>query len=272
MGNPHWTEDTDKQCYNAAKSYQIAHQGAWYSKEYVKDLDPGNEPYWSGRLIGVAEYDKISDGDTVLLKIETGSRDDFFLAFNRKIGANADNKMASDRVTIIEAGDNGVGFSQVSLDRRRYCSLCCMHHFISTCYSFNTLQSWLVDWLNEGEEYVFNNFLNDEPLTVKVNKIDIQVAPGYAEVELIYRTTPTPNPTSAPTCGNGEMMKVTILTDNYPGETTWELVDTCNNNQVIMTGGPYDNQGTKYVAEGCVPEAMYEFSIKVRSYRVLHHL
>ena len=120
MGNPHWTEDKDKQCYNAAKSYQIAHQGAWYSKEYVKDLDPGKEPYWSGRLIGVAEYDMISDGDTVLLKIETGKSEDYFLAFNRKIGANADNKMASDRVTIIETGDNGVGFSQVSLDRRRY--------------------------------------------------------------------------------------------------------------------------------------------------------
>ena len=82
----------------------------------MKDLDPRKEPYWKGRLIGVAEYDKISDGDTVLLKIETSSSDDYFLAFNRKIGANSDNKMASDQVTIIEAGKNGVDFSQVSLD------------------------------------------------------------------------------------------------------------------------------------------------------------
>ncbi|KAL7447929.1 hypothetical protein ACHAWC_000212, partial [Mediolabrus comicus] len=106
--------------------------------------------------IGVAEYDKISDGDTVLLKIETGSSDDYFLAFNRKIGANADNKMSSDQVTIIEAGKNGADFSQ----------------------------SWLVDWLNEADEYVFKKFLNNEPLTVKVNKIDTQVTPGYAEVEV----------------------------------------------------------------------------------------
>ena len=116
MGNPHWHETLDKQCYNAAKSYQIALQGAWYEMKYVKDLDPRKEPYWKGRLIGVAEYDKISDGDTVLLKIETGSSDDYFFAFNRKIGANADNKMASDQVTIIEAGKNGADFSQVSLD------------------------------------------------------------------------------------------------------------------------------------------------------------
>ena len=200
MGNPHWAEDKDKQCYNAAKSYQIAQQGAWYSKEYVKDLDPGKEPYWSGRLIGVAEYDKISDGDTVLLKIETGSKDDFFVAFNRKIGPNAYNKMASDRVTIYVAGDNGVGFSQVSLDRRRY-AFCLMHHFISTFYSFNTSQSWLGTWLNEDEKYVFNKFLNDEPLTVKVNKIDIKVTPGYAEVEVILgdaRAPETSKPTHAP--------------------------------------------------------------------------
>lgn len=123
MGNPHWHESLDKQCFNAGKSYQIAQQGAWYSKEYVKDLDPRNESYWKGRLIGVAEYDMISNGDTVLLKIETGKSDDFVLAFNRKIGPNADNKMASDQVTIIEAGKNVVEFSQVGLDRRRYCLL-----------------------------------------------------------------------------------------------------------------------------------------------------
>lgn len=76
-----------------------------------------------------------------------------------------------------------------------------MHHFISTCYSFNTLQSWLVDWLDEDEAYVFKKFLNDEPLTVKVNKIDIQVAPGYAEVEVFLgdaRAPETSKPTHAP--------------------------------------------------------------------------
>ncbi|KAL7448857.1 hypothetical protein ACHAWC_000980, partial [Mediolabrus comicus] len=106
--------------------------------------------------IGVAEYDKISDSDTVLLKIETGKSEDYFVAFNRKIGPNANNKMASDMVTIIEAGKNGVEYSQ----------------------------SWVVDWLDEDEAYVFKKFLNDEPLTVKVSKIDIQVTPGYAEVEV----------------------------------------------------------------------------------------
>jgi hypothetical protein len=143
MGNPHWHEALDKQCYNAAKSYQIARQGAWYEEKYVKDLDTREEPYWSGTLIGVAEYDKISDSDTVLLKIETGKSEDYFVAFNRKIGPNANNKMASDQVTIIEAEGNGVEFSQ----------------------------SWVVDWLDEDEVYVFKKFLNDEPLTVKVNKI-----------------------------------------------------------------------------------------------------
>lgn len=76
-----------------------------------------------------------------------------------------------------------------------------MHHHILNCCSFNTLQSWLVDWLDEADEYVFKKFLNDEPLTVKVNKIDIQVTPGYAEVEVFLgdaRAPETSKPTRAP--------------------------------------------------------------------------
>ena len=57
-------------------------------------------------------------------------------------------------------------------------------------------------------------------------------------------------------------MKVTILTDNYPGETTWIVKDTCTG-ATEMSGGPYASSGTTYESQKCLPEvgASYVFTI-----------
>ena len=73
---------------------------------------------------------------------------------------------------------------------------------------------------------------------------------------------PTPAPTLAP-CPSGEkFMKVTILTDNYPGETTWTVENTCTG-ATEMSGGPYASSGTTYESQKCLPEegGSYEFTI-----------
>jgi hypothetical protein len=58
----------------------------------------------------------------------------------------------------------------------------------------------------------------------------------------------------------GGGLTVEILTDEYPEETTWELVNA--NNQVIATGGPYAQQSTLYTTEVCAPnDACYTFII-----------
>ena len=79
---------------------------------------------------------------------------------------------------------------------------------------------------------------------------------------------PTTGPTPAP-CPSGEkFLKVTILTDNYPEETTWTVKNTCTGD-LVMSGGPYDTSGTAYESQQCLPEAegdaAYEFSILVSS-------
>ncbi len=159
MGNPHWEDHLDKQCFNPAKNFHIASTGAWYDEKYVITLEmDSSSPYWAGRLVGVAEYDKIDDTGTngevaVVLKLETGSNNDFFIGFNRKTGQNSDNKLASDQVTIIETGANGVGYSQ----------------------------SWFRAGLAQGESHSFGEWgKTKEELVVRVVTIDDSTQPGYA--------------------------------------------------------------------------------------------
>ncbi len=59
------------------------------------------------------------------------------------------------------------------------------------------------------------------------------------------------NPTSiSAQCAEGESeVLVQILTDNYPGETTWTLSDASG---VLLTGGPYNTSATDYSASVCI--------------------
>jgi hypothetical protein len=62
-------------------------------------------------------------------------------------------------------------------------------------------------------------------------------------------------------CPSGEkLMKVSIVTDYDPDETTWTLRNTVTGASE-MEGGPYDDCVTLYEAETCLPCAPYEFEI-----------
>jgi hypothetical protein len=59
---------------------------------------------------------------------------------------------------------------------------------------------------------------------------------------------------------DGVAIFLNILTDNYPGETTWEL--TTLGGQQLYTGGPYPATNTLFVEEFCLdPEECYTFTI-----------
>ena len=57
----------------------------------------------------------------------------------------------------------------------------------------------------------------------------------------------------------GEGVTVTILTDNYPGETTWSLTDISG--AVVASGGPYATQAVEEVTQVCVAPGCYTFTI-----------
>ena len=58
------------------------------------------------------------------------------------------------------------------------------------------------------------------------------------------------------------MLEVDVKTDNYPQETSWQLVDTCTGTTVqSKAAGSYPSQGTQYSDNWCLAEAQYQFTI-----------
>jgi hypothetical protein len=57
----------------------------------------------------------------------------------------------------------------------------------------------------------------------------------------------------------GVEITFTILTDNYPGETTWSIADASGS--VVITGGPYSSAATTYSSTVCVDDGCYDLTI-----------
>ena len=130
QGNPLYSDDIGKMCYNAAKNWQIG----WYDDRKL-ELNPKDRSSTWGtivRMVGIANYDAQSFPSVsslpVLVKLETQTSNDYFIAFNRAFGINSENDEADDEVTIVQTGQNGLSYSQ----------------------------SWLRETLKEGEEYVIS--------------------------------------------------------------------------------------------------------------------
>ena len=102
-------------CYNAAKSWQIG----WYNDRKIT-LNPktalASNANWGTfvTLVGIADYQNVAN-IPVVLKLETDTVDDYFIAFNRAVGINADNDEADNEVTVILTGQNGEKASQSHL-------------------------------------------------------------------------------------------------------------------------------------------------------------
>ncbi len=58
---------------------------------------------------------------------------------------------------------------------------------------------------------------------------------------------------------DGSSVKLQLLTDNYPNETTWEVRN--ESGQVLFTGGPYSDDQTLYEEEWCMGPGCYTFVI-----------
>ena len=58
---------------------------------------------------------------------------------------------------------------------------------------------------------------------------------------------------------NGVNLTFNLLTDNYPGETTWNV--TSESGTVVMEGGPYSGSQTNYSASACVATGCYTLTV-----------
>ena len=152
MGNPLYSDDVGAMCFNAAKNWQIG----WYDSNAIS-IDPRVQQSWYGTMVGIADYENNPENHPVVVKIETGTATDQFIAFNRATGVNRQNDEADDQVTIVTAGSNGEWYSQ----------------------------SYLLNTLKAGQEHKISNWGNGQTLHIKAVSININpgnAAPGYAEI------------------------------------------------------------------------------------------
>ena len=63
-------------------------------------------------------------------------------------------------------------------------------------------------------------------------------------------------------CAAGEaVIDISILTDQYPSETTWDVIEDLSGT-VVASGGPYADPATEYIEQVCVDPALcYTFTI-----------
>ena len=107
QGNPLYSDDIGKMCFNGAKSWQIG----WYNDRKVIMNPKTASGSTVVTLVGVANYKNVAN-IPVVLKLETDTVNDYFIAFNRATGINADNKEADDEVTVVLMGNNGESTSK----------------------------------------------------------------------------------------------------------------------------------------------------------------
>jgi len=173
MGNPLYSDDTGKMCYNPAKNWQIG----WYSDRTLL-LDPQVEPTKTVTLVGIADYLNEQSTDPVVIKVETRLANDFFVGFNRATGVNAQNDEGDDVVTVIQVdGNNGSGYSQSRLRAK-------------------------LGFTGDitGSSYTISNFGGTGvSLTISVDSINLGTVPATATVNFQYGSPGTPSPTSSPT-------------------------------------------------------------------------
>jgi len=171
MGRTYFDEDT-KQCYNAAKSFQLG----WYDDQ-ADSIDPKTLTEGSPRdyvLNGVADYRENKDALVTLRIIHEGTGGkDYYVGYNRKIGINSDTHGPADAVHVLR--------KETKKNWNRY--------------GF----SWREASLTQGQFYTFEDIGDDTwNLTLFVSSINGR----DAQITLTKTSTsPSMPPTAGPTAG-----------------------------------------------------------------------
>ncbi len=168
MGYSYSQDEGPRMCFNNAKNWQLG----FYSDRRTVAFPLAAS--WTGDLVGLAEYDKSSDGQNVVLKVE-GHTIDYYVGFNRKTGINSGTVEGGNQVTI-QSRSLGQGYAESRLEAK----------------------------LSAGGTFAISNFGGTtDTVTIEVVSISIATVPGTATVKVykpqIATASPTTSPTATPT-------------------------------------------------------------------------
>jgi len=102
MGFSFRGDNAPLQCFNPAKSYELG----WYENSAIQ-WDPLVQGTWFGNIMGVADYDKNSHEQTVVVRIvrKKNNKGDLFVGYNRQKGINSGVVENGDNVIIVEKAE-----------------------------------------------------------------------------------------------------------------------------------------------------------------------
>jgi len=151
MGAPLYSDDVPLMCFNGAKSWQLG----WYNdKNLDLVLTSSSSSSWTGRLVGVVDYNNAGTNEKVIVRVSSSSSSsslEVFVSFNRKTSFNVGTEEGGDNVLITTQTTDRFGRSSVSS---------------------------LVATLSKGQTTVVSGF------RVTVNDIDSVAVVGYANVTI----------------------------------------------------------------------------------------
>jgi len=94
MGASYPNSNVPRACFNAAKSWQTG----WYRDKSITINSSGANKCFDGVIHGIADY---AVATTVLLKVQNGQGNDYFVNFNAKKGINRGTQEAGNQVTVV---------------------------------------------------------------------------------------------------------------------------------------------------------------------------
>eukprot|EP00547_Thalassionema_nitzschioides_P015415 CAMPEP_0194239802 /NCGR_PEP_ID=MMETSP0158-20130606/6152_1 /TAXON_ID=33649 /ORGANISM="Thalassionema nitzschioides, Strain L26-B" /LENGTH=506 /DNA_ID=CAMNT_0038974361 /DNA_START=68 /DNA_END=1585 /DNA_ORIENTATION=+ len=166
MGYSYSNNNAPEMCFNAAKTFQLG----WFPT-YHFERTHNNSFNDQISLVGFVEKTfrpNLSPDDFKMIIKLTGSNNDYYVHFNRKVGFNSGTAEGGDQV-LVATRSAGVGYDA----------------------------STLLSKLNANGAYTISGFGSQGDLTINVQSINTST--GEASVNILYGdTSPTPAPTPAP--------------------------------------------------------------------------
>ena len=246
MGHSFNIDDGPIMCFNSAKNWQLG----WYEDKHTT-VKPLHQDYWEGKLVGYAKYNEAPADSSVIIKVEGHNRD-FYIGFNHKVGINRQNQEmdAANKITVHSVG---------TTNRR----------------------SELEAKLGIGESFVIPNFGGEsQSILIQVHNIDMNANPPVATISINQMkctsdsdcdddtlctidkcniSTGMCTHQGTPSCPG--FMEMVLLTDRYPKESSWNIVDTCDDYKVVMSGGNYDEAFQTYKESAILPPSKYRLTV-----------